>query len=96
MITPLEGMVLIKDQTEEKIGNFVIVDEIKDRDATIGTIVEVGTDKEVYLIDKVIKKPCPAKKGDKVIYQKYHGHSVNYKGEAYKLVDFADIIALIK
>lgn len=86
-IAPLDDRVLVKqlEEEEEKVGNIYIPDSAKER-PQIGTILAVGTEEE---LKKILKK------NDKVIYAKFSGTEIKFKGEEYILLKREDILAKI-
>ena len=88
-IQPLSDRVLIAPApAEEKtIGGIIIPDTAKEKPLQ-GTVVAVGEgkkDEEMIL-----------KAGDNVLYGKYAGQELEYKGEKYLIMRQSDVIAILK
>lgn len=87
-IQPLADRVLVTPApAEEKIGGIIIPDTAKEKPLQ-GTVVAVGEgkkDEEMIL-----------KAGDTVLYGKYAGQEVEYRGEKYLIMRQSDVIAILK
>lgn len=87
-IQPLADRVLVTPApAEEKIGGIIIPDTAKEKPLQ-GTVVAVGggkKDEEMIL-----------KAGDTVLYGKYAGQEVEYRGEKYLIMRQSDVIAILK
>lgn len=86
-IKPLADRVLITPaQAEEKIGGIIIPDTAKEKPLQ-GTVVAVGNGtKDEEMILKV---------GDNVLYGKYAGQEIEYKGEKFIVMRQSDVIAVL-
>ncbi len=86
-IQPIDDRVLVKqsEAEEEKVGNIYIPDTAKER-PQMGEIIAVGTDEDIKNLFKA---------GDKIVYAKYGGTEVKYKGEEYIILQRSDILAKI-
>lgn len=88
-IKPLADRVLLKQaKAETKTASGIIIPgtaQEKTQEATV-TAVGPGTEKD----------PVTVKVGDKVMYDKYSGTSLNIDGEEYLIVKMSDIIAVIE
>ena len=86
-IKPLADRVLITPaQAEEKIGGIIIPDTAKEKPLQ-GTVAAVGNGtKDVEMILKV---------GDNVLYGKYAGQEIEYKGEKFIVMRQSDVIAIL-
>ena len=86
-IKPLADRVLITPaQAEEKIGGIIIPDTAKEKPLQ-GTVAAVGNgtkDEEMVL-----------KVGDNVLYGKYAGQEIEYKGEKFIVMRQSDVIAIL-
>lgn len=86
-IKPLADRVLITPaQAEEKIGGIIIPDTAKEKPLQ-GTVAAVGNgtkDEEMVL-----------KVGDNVLYGKYAGQEIEYKGEKFIVMRQSDVIAVL-
>jgi len=86
-ITPLEDRAIVKQEEDEdeKVGSIYIPDSAKEK-PQMGTVLAVGTGEE---IKKILKK------GDKIIYAKFGGTEIKYKGGDYIILQKDDILARI-
>lgn len=86
-IKPLADRVLITPaQAEEKIGGIIIPDTAKEKPLQ-GTVAAVGNGtKDEEMILKV---------GDNVLYGKYAGQEIEYKGEKFIVMRQSDVIAIL-
>ena len=86
-IKPLADRVLITPaQAEEKIGGIIIPDTAKEKPLQ-GTVAAVGNGtKDEEMILKV---------GDNVLYGKYAGQEIEYKGEKFIVMRQSDVIAVL-
>ena len=86
-IKPLADRVLITPApAEEKIGGIIIPDTAKEKPLQ-GTVAAVGNgtkDEEMVL-----------KVGDNVLYGKYPGQEIEYKGEKFIVMRQSDVIAIL-
>ena len=85
-VTPLADRVLIKmEQGEEKTkGGLFIPDTAKEKTQT-GVVDAIGDDKDAITV----------KVGDKVMYDKYAGTTVEVDGTEYLIIKAADILAVL-
>ena len=85
-IKPLADRVLITPApAEEKIGGIIIPDTAKEKPLQ-GTVAAVGNGtKDEEMILKV---------GDNVLYGKYAGQEIEYKGEKFIVMRQSDVIAI--
>ena len=67
-IQPFPGHVLVAPYKEKQVGNYVLQDNINDKDSA-GIIVAIGDDYTYYEGNQAIPVPCPVKVGDVIIYQ---------------------------
>ena len=95
MIQPSPGYVLIKDAPSDKLGNFVISNP-EEKESMIGKVIDVGNDILEYSGDKIYKKSAVCKKGNTVVYPKYHSSSFTWEGEQFKIVKFEDVCAIVE
>jgi chaperonin GroES len=87
----------------EPVGRRVLVERIEEEEAKKGSIIVPDTAKEkpqegiVKNVAKVGKDddPLPVKKGDKILFGKYGGTEVEYKGKEYLILSEDDILAKI-
>ena len=88
-IKPLGARVVIKQlEAEEKTqGGIILANSAKEKPQTAEVVaVGAGTKDE----------PMELKIGDKVIFAQYGGSTVKYNGEEYKIMNQADILAIVE
>lgn len=93
-IKPTSGYVLIEPEeaTKQTTSGIYLPDSATGDKPQQGKVLAVGPDE---ITEKSIKKACPAKRGDKVIYKKWGGNEVKIDGKEYLFVKFEDILAVI-
>lgn len=89
LIKPFEDRVLVEPEevTEGKTKSGLIIPDTAKEKPRTGKVVEVGTDEE--LAEKI-------KAGDKIMFAKFTGDEVEFKGKKYLIVSSGDILAIIK
>ncbi len=89
LIKPFEDRVLVEPEevTEGKTKSGLIIPDTAKEKPRTGKVVEVGTDEE--LAEKI-------KAGDKIMFAKFTGDEVEFKGKKYLIVSSGDILAVIK
>ena len=93
-VQPLSGYVLVEPlPAEAKTASGIILPESAQERPAIGKVIAVGEDL-VSENGKVVKSPVSL--GDKVFYKKGGGDEIKVAGEELKLVNFGDIMALVK
>jgi len=87
-IKPMDDRILVEPLEEEKTtsGGIIIPDSAKEK-PTMGKVIAVGTDEDLQ--DKV-------KAGDKVLYAKYGGEDISVEGNDYKIIQRADVLAVVE
>ena len=92
MIRPLGDKVVVKPGPEEEKseGGILLPDTAKKKPQT-GEVVAVGPGK---LLESGERAAMSVKKGDKVIYSKYGGTEVTYKGAEYVILDEDQILGV--
>lgn len=87
-IQPLDDRVLVEFVAEEEktSGGIIIPDTAKEK-PRMGTVVAVGTDEELQE---------HVKAGDKILFAKYGGEEITFDNVDYKIVQRADILAIIR
>ena len=92
-IKPLGDRVLVEtiEETETKKGGIIIPDSAKEKPQE-SKIVALGTGK---IDDDGKKVPFEVKKGDIVLTNKYGGTEIKLDGVEYKILNQADILAVI-
>lgn len=92
-LTPLEDKIIVKQseaETQTASGLF-IPDNAKEKPQQ-GEVLAVGPGRRD---DKGERVPVDVKVGDKVLYSKYGGTEVRYKGEDYLIVSSRDVLAIL-
>ena len=85
-VTPLADRVLVKtEKTESKTASGIIIPDTAQEKTQIAVVIAIGDDKE-----KIKVKP-----GERVMYDKYAGTSIEIDGEDHLILKAADIIAKI-
>jgi len=86
-VIPLTDRILVKlEKGETKSAGGIIIPDTAQEKTQIGTVVEVGDDKDVIKV----------KAGQKVMYDKYAGTQVKIGGEDHLILKMADILAIIE
>lgn len=95
MIKPLEDKVLVKPLIEEekKSASGLIISTLEKDKPTEGIVVAVGSG-ATFADGK--KMEIDLNVGDKVIFSKYGGTEIDYDNEAYVLLPYRDIFAVIE
>jgi chaperonin GroES len=87
-IKPMDDRVLVEPFEEEtKTSSGIIIPDTAKEKPTMGKVIAVGTDEDLQ--EKV-------KVGDKVLYAKYGGEEISVEGKDYKIIQRADILAVIE
>ena len=94
MLQPIGDYVIIKvkEKEEKSTGGIVIPTNAKEKQ-TVGKVVAVG--KGSYG-ENGIKIPMSVEKGDTIIYDKYSGINIEYKGKKFLALHEKDILAVVK
>jgi len=86
-VIPLTDRILVKlEKGETKSAGGIIIPDTAQEKTQIGSVVEVGDDKEVIKV----------KAGQKVMYDRYAGTQVKIGGEEHLILKMADILAIIE
>ena len=86
-VKPLADRVIVKlEKSETKSAGGIIIPDTAQEKTQIGTVVEVGDDKDVIKV----------KAGQKVMYDKYAGTQVKINGEEHLILKMSDILAVIE
>ncbi len=90
----LEDRVLVKPmpQEDKTESGIYLPDSAKERPQK-GEVIEVGPGK---LLDNGQRVEPTVKKGDKVLFGKYAGTEVKFKGEEYIILRESEILAIIE
>ncbi len=87
-IKPMDDRVLVElVEEEEKTYSGIIIPDTAKEKPRIGKVVAVGTDDD--LREKV-------KEGNKILFTKYGGEEISFDGAEYKIVQRADILAVVE
>ena len=92
-IKPLEDRVVVRTLEAEQTtaSGLVIPDTAKEKPQE-GEVLAVGPGR---IDDKGQRVPIDVAVGDKVIYSKYGGTEVKYKGEEFLILSARDILAVV-
>ena len=86
-LKPLGDRVLIKvEEAEKKTASGLFIPDSAQEKTQKGTVVAVGTDKDVITV----------KVGQKVMYDQYAGTKVKVDSDEHLIVKMADILAVIE
>ncbi len=93
-VQPTSGYVLVEpdEQQKQTVSGIYLPDSATGDKPQTGKVLAVGSDE---VTDSGVKKACPAKRGDKVIYKKWGGNEVKFDNKEYLFVKFEDILAVI-
>lgn len=92
MLKPLGNRVLLEVVEEETTtpSGIVLPDSAKDK-PQFAKVVAVGEGK---LLESGDRLPLEVNVGDKVLFEKYAGNEIKYKGTEYLIVKDTDIVAI--
>ena len=89
MIKPLGDNVLVKRlEAEEKTKGGIILASTAKEEPQVAEILEIGPGTEEVKMEGLAK-------GDKVIFKKYGGTDVEYQEEAYIILPYSAILAVV-
>lgn len=93
-VKPIHDKVLIKrvDAPEKTKGGIIIPDSATEKPQE-GEVVEVGSGK---VLEDGSTRKLDVKKGDKVLFGKYSGTEINFKGDDYVILSEGEILAVIE
>lgn len=93
-VRPLNDKVLIKrvDAPEKTKGGIIIPDTATEKPQE-GEVVAVGKGK---VLENGSTRPLDVKKGDRVLFGKYGGTEISFKGDDYIILDETEILAIIE
>lgn len=93
-VRPLNDKVLVKrvDAPEKTKGGIIIPDTATEKPQE-GEVVAVGKGK---VLENGSTRPLDVKKGDRVLFGKYGGTEINFKGDDYVILDESEILAIIE
>jgi len=86
-VKPLDDRVLVEvaEEAEKTVSGIIIPDSAKEK-PRMGKVVAVGTDEDLQ--EKI-------KEGDNVLFAKYGGEEITVDGNEYKIIQRADILAIV-
>jgi len=87
-VNPLDDRVLVEvaAEKEKTVSGLIIPDTAKEK-PRMGKVVAVGTDEELQKLIKV---------GDNILFAKYGGEDITVDSNEYKIVQRADILAVLE
>lgn len=87
-IKPMDDRLLVeyKEEEEKTYSGIIIPDTAKEK-PRMGLVVAVGTDEDLQEKIKV---------GNKILFAKYGGEEITFDGKEYKIVQRADVLAVIE
>ncbi len=93
-IKPLADRVVLKVlEAEEKTASGIVLPDTAKEKPQQGKIVAVGPGR---VADDGKTIPMSVKEGDTVLFAKYAGTEVKYKGEEYLIMKESDILAIVE
>ena len=85
------------------LGNRVLIKKVEAEEKSEGGIILTSSAKEKPQIAEVVAvgpgtkdEPMEVKVGDKVVFSKYAGTDIKFKGEEYTLMSQSDILATVQ
>ena len=86
-IKPLDDRVLVEQIEEEqaKVGSIIVPDTAKEK-PRMAKVVAVGTDEDLRKLVKV---------GNTILYSKYSGDEIKIEDKEYLIVQRGDILAIV-
>jgi chaperonin GroES len=93
-IKPLADRVVLKVlEAEEKTASGIVLPDTAKEKPQQGKIIAVGPGR---VADDGKTIPMSVKQGDTVLFAKYAGTEVKYKGEEYLIMKESDILAIVE
>lgn len=93
-IKPLADRVVLKVlEAEEKTASGIVLPDTAKEKPQQGKIIAVGPGR---VADDGKTIPMSVKEGDTVLFAKYAGTEVKYKGEEYLIMKESDILAIVE
>ncbi|MCF8242031.1 MAG: co-chaperone GroES [Melioribacteraceae bacterium] len=87
-VKPMDDRVLVEPMQEEtKTSTGIIIPDTAKEKPRMGTVIAVGNDEDLQ--EKI-------KEGDKILFAKYGGEEITVDGKEYKIVQRADILAVVE
>jgi len=85
-VIPIGDRVLLSaEQSEEKTKGGLFIPQTAQEKTQTGVVIAVGDDKDAIKV----------KKGDRVMYDKYAGTTIQIDGKDHLIISMADVIATI-
>ena len=93
-VKPLNDKVLIKrvDAPEKTKGGIIIPDTASEKPQE-GEVIAVGKGK---VLENGSTRPLDVKKGDRVLFGRYGGTEINFKGDDFIILDEGEILAIVE
>ncbi len=93
-VKPLNDKVLIKrvDAPEKTKGGIIIPDTASEKPQE-GEVVAVGKGR---VLENGSTRALDVKKGDRVLFGKYGGTEISFKGDDYVILDESEILAIVE
>ena len=93
-VKPLNDKVLVKrvDAPEKTKGGIIIPDTATEKPQE-GAVVAVGKGK---VLENGSTRSLDVKKGDRVLFGRYGGTEISFKGDDYIIIDESEIFAIIE
>ncbi|MDD5073090.1 MAG: co-chaperone GroES [Candidatus Omnitrophica bacterium] len=93
-VQPLGDRILVKPtESESKTKSGIILPDTAQEKPSKGKVVSVGKGK---LLDDGKIKELEVKAGDTVLYGRYGGTEINYKGEDLLILRESEVLAIVK
>ena len=91
-LRPAPGYILVEpEETETKTASGIVLPESVGEKPLSGKVLVVGDDET---LEGGIKRPTPAKVGERVVYKKWGGSEMKIEGKEYLFVKFEDVLAV--
>jgi len=92
MLKPLGDRVIIElDEQEEATASGIILPDVSQEKPQEGVVVDVGSGR----VENGKRTGLEVEVGDRVIYSKFAGTEINYKGKDYLILREGDILSII-
>lgn len=93
-VKPLNDKVLIKrvDAPEKTKGGIIIPDTASEKPQE-GEVVAVGKGR---VLENGSTRALDVKKGDRVLFGRYGGTEISFKGDDYVILDESEILAIVE
>ena len=93
-IRPLQDRILVLQLEEEdkSAGGIIIPDTAKEKQSQ-GKVIATGKGK---VLEDGKVRPLEVKEGDRILFEKYAGATINLEGDEYMVMREDDVMAIIK